>query len=97
MCANTSAEAPEFHLHHNYIDRLWAMYQSRSAKNKYAYFPLSKKKMHGIDFYPGDLVDIDNQPGGIKICHQDSTSYRSKIVWPFLNSECLKWHFIDTL
>ena len=71
MCSGKSAEAPEFFLHHGFIDKIWADRQKQGIKQKMAYFHTIKQKMVAIDYYPKDLVDNDNLPGGVRVCYDD--------------------------
>lgn len=71
MCAHNSANAPEFFLHHAFIDKIWADWQEKSAAHREAYFPnlSSDFLMREAQFHPRDYVDtlymphpdIDNQ------------------------------------
>ena len=71
MCTGKSAEAPEFFLHHGFIDKIWADRQKQGTKQKFAYFPSINVKMVGINYYPKDLIDNDKLPGGVRVCYED--------------------------
>ena len=84
MCSGQSAEAPEFFLHHGFIDKTWADRQKQGATQKFAYFHTIKQKMVAIDYYPKDLVDNDNLPGGVRVCYDDPTVNSALKIRQFL-------------
>jgi len=67
MCTLESASAPEFFLHHGFVDKIWDDWQKKSHKNKHAYFPSIKKNMPGTKLKPSELIDLSKQPGGIRV------------------------------
>ena len=44
MCTPESASAPEFFLHHAFVDKVWDDWQKKSSAHKYAYFPTVQGK-----------------------------------------------------
>ena len=87
MCTVDSAEAPEFFLHHGFIDKIWADWQKQSTANKYAYFPSINRKMQGTPYYPRDFVDILKQPGDVRVCYDEPTVNNAPLVKAFLRGK----------
>ena len=67
MCSMESASAPEFFLHHGFVDKIWDDWQKKSHKNKHAYFPSINTNMPGTKLKPSKLIDLSKQPGGIRV------------------------------
>ena len=69
MCTADSASAPEFFLHHGYVDKIWADWQKRGTSFKNAYFPANRtlmQRLNGRQYYTTDFIDLQNQPGCVK-------------------------------
>ena len=69
MCTTDSASAPEFFLHHGFVDKIWADWQKRGTSFKNAYFSRSQGQMqllNGHQYYRTDLIDLQNRPGCVK-------------------------------
>eukprot|EP00794_Sanderia_malayensis_P006181 gene6181-6895_t len=84
MCSGKSAEAPEFFFHHGFIDKIWADYQKKSHANKFIYYPKINKKMVAIKYYPRDLINLDKQPGGVKVMHFEPNNHHAKQIRAYL-------------
>ena len=71
MCSNDSATAPEFFLHHGFVDKIWADWQKRGHTFRNAYFPLNPSLMagslNGNRYYTTDFIDVINQPGNVRV------------------------------
>ena len=67
MCSEEAASAPEFFLHHTFIDKIWDDWQKKSSAHKNAYFPMVPNDMPGTDLKPAALMDLSNQPGGVMV------------------------------
>ena len=67
MCSQEAASAPEFFLHHTFIDKIWDDWQKKSTAHKYAYFPTVQQNMPGTNLRPAQLIDLSNQPGGVSV------------------------------
>ena len=67
MCEKEAASAPEFFLHHGFIDKIWDDWQKKSWAHKYAYFPTVQGNMPGTNLRPARLIDLSNQPGGVSV------------------------------
>ncbi|KAJ7326093.1 hypothetical protein OS493_028351 [Desmophyllum pertusum] len=72
MCSLDSAAAPEFFLHHGFIDKIWADWQKKSDAHKNAFFPNVNVVMPGTQVYPRQVVDLASQPGGVRVEYQPS-------------------------
>ena len=64
MCSNNSANAPEFFLHHAFIDKIWADWQEKSTSHLYAYFNNQPDDilMRATQYRPKDFMDTLNMP-----------------------------------
>ena len=67
MCSYEAASAPEFFLHHGFIDKIWNDWQKKSLAHKYAFFPTLQENMPGTDLTPDQLINLSNQPGGVSV------------------------------
>ena len=67
MCTHESASAPEFFLHHSFIDKIWDDWQKKSSAHKYAFFPTVREDMPGTNLRPAALIDLSNQPGDVRV------------------------------
>ena len=72
MCSKLSANAPEFLLHHAFVDKIWADWQKKGTHYKNAYF-------RGIIYLYGitpqlraqNLLDLSKQPEGVCVVYDD--------------------------
>lgn len=64
MCAHNSANAPEFFLHHAFIDKIWADWQEKSTAHMRAYFPRLSEHvtLREAQFHPRDYIDTLYMP-----------------------------------
>ncbi|KAJ7370850.1 hypothetical protein OS493_029394 [Desmophyllum pertusum] len=64
MCDHNSANAPEFFLHHAFIDKIWADWQEKSSAHRNAYFPRLPRdiRMKLAQFHPREYIDTLNMP-----------------------------------
>lgn len=64
MCAHNSANAPEFFLHHAFIDKIWADWQEKSTSHMYAFFDNlpDDTRMRSAQFHPRDYIDTLYMP-----------------------------------
>ena len=90
MCGRDSAEAPEFFLHHGFIDKIWADWQKKSLANKYVHFLSISHKMQGAPYYPSDVLDLKKQPGCVKVCYDETTVNNAKRVKTYLKGKIPK-------
>ena len=67
MCTEEAASAPEFFLHHGFIDKIWHDWQSRSDAHKHAYFPSVDETMPSTTLFPAEMICLLNQPGGVAV------------------------------
>ena len=67
MCSRESASAPEFFLHHSFIDKIWDDWQKKSSAHKYAYFPTVQPDMIGTNLRGVELIGLSNQPGDVSV------------------------------
>lgn len=63
MCTVTSANAPEFFLHHGFIDKIWANWQEYSEQHMTVHFSNLRNIMTGTGRYrPADFIDNIDLP-----------------------------------
>ena len=64
MCSLDSASAPEFLLHHGFVDKIWVDWQKQSNAHKFnTYFLSQTALMTSTPYRSKDLLDLKNQPG----------------------------------
>ena len=72
MCTQDSANAPEFFLHHGFIDQVWAAWQNKGPAFKdlphYSQNTAAMPGAHGTT--PRDVYDLNRQPGCVRVCIQ---------------------------
>jgi len=90
MCSRKSAEAPEFFLHHGFIDKIWADYQSKSRLKKFVFFSTINARMQGIPYKPRRLLDNNNLPGGVRVCYKNPTVNQARKIRVYLNNKTFK-------
>ena len=84
MCSIDSAAAPEFFLHHGFIDKIWADWQKNSYAHHNAYFPSVKGNMPGSQISPADILDLEKQPGETRVEYEDPQKPGEESVLPLL-------------
>ena len=91
MCTLESADAPEFFLHHGFIDKLWDDWQKKSKENKYVFFRNIKTYMNGRfsgrRYLPRAFLELNNQPGCVKVRYARATIPGAKRVRTMLSSK----------
>ena len=69
MCTHYAGTAPEFFLHHTFLDKIWFMWQQKSLEHKNAFFKNSTRKLIGFSHTAHELIDSHNLPGFIKVTY----------------------------
>lgn len=69
MCSSRAAEAPEFFLHHCFIDKLWNDWQKLDPANVLAYSGNLDTAMPGTSTTPREMMDLN---AGTRICYINS-------------------------
>ena len=87
MCTLGSANAPEFFMHHGFIDKIWNDWQQKSIVNKYAHFLNINQKMQLSPYYPRDFIDIAKQPKCVQVCYDEPTVHKAKKVKAYLRGK----------
>lgn len=67
MCSVDAAAAPEFFLHHSFIDKIWEDWQKKSESHKNAFFPSVNDVMPGTNDLPTEYIDLSAQPGDVSV------------------------------
>ena len=63
MCTDDSASAPEFFLHHAFVDKLWSDWQRQSTEHtKNEFFISQTLKMPATNHLPKDFLNLREQP-----------------------------------
>lgn len=76
MCSTDSANAPEFFLHHGFIDQIWATWQNKGpAFKNLPHYAQNDKQLPGAPdgYSPKDFYDLNNQPECVKVCIEPSS------------------------
>ncbi|XP_031561120.1 A disintegrin and metalloproteinase with thrombospondin motifs adt-1-like isoform X2 [Actinia tenebrosa] len=60
MCSFDSAAAPEFFMHHGFVDKIWADWQKQSHEHKTVYFTELNEILPNAGVYSKFYVDNDN-------------------------------------
>ncbi|XP_028405796.1 uncharacterized protein LOC114528377 [Dendronephthya gigantea] len=80
MCTDNSATAPEFFLHHGFIDKIWWDWQKKSDTRKFHdYFRNQAETMSSTSYHSRDLLDLNAQPGCVcaEYVNPRSAAYRN--------------------
>lgn len=87
MCSKLSANAPEFLLHHGFVDKLWSDWQKKGTNYKNAYFK-GIIYLYGISprMGPWNLRDLSKQPGGTCVIYEDPHHKNYKLCHESLSS-----------
>jgi hypothetical protein len=63
MCSLDAATAPEFFLHHGFVDKIWWDWQKQSNAHKFhTYFRTQTKYMISTPYRSRHFLDLNNQP-----------------------------------
>eukprot|EP00118_Oscarella_pearsei_P004860 m.21480 g.21480 ORF g.21480 m.21480 type:complete len:448 (+) comp28181_c0_seq2:1933-3276(+) len=72
MFSMEAAYAPEFFLHHGFVDKIWADWQKKSTEHKEAHFSSLTTPMTGTNGVTAkQVIDLANQPGRVSVCLVD--------------------------
>jgi len=82
MCSFDSAAAPEFFLHHGFIDKIWDDWQKKSDNHMNVFFSTITQLMPGTQVLPREVIDLSSQPGGVHVEYQPTQNAAS--VLPLL-------------
>ena len=74
MCSVDAALAPEFFLHHGFVDKIWDDWQKKSDAHLNAFFPTINEVMPGTQVLPREVVNLLSQPGDVRAEYQQPTS-----------------------
>ena len=81
MNSKNAATAPEFFLHHAFIDKIWSDWQEKGKKHKFnIFFTNQKGKMPGTRNRPKDFLDLSEQPDCICVQYADVVNNVSTII-----------------
>lgn len=98
MCSIHSANAPEFFLHHCYIDKIWEDWQQKSEEHKTALYeddpnPMTSRFNPDVHLAnglaPTHLYDNENLPGDVRIRYEAANHHRAYILSAAITSGAL--------
>ena len=76
MATDYSANAPEFWLHHGFLDKIWYMWQLQSYDHKYVHFlQRNQTKMMGCKYTRRDYIDSHSLPKCTRVKYTNSAGY----------------------
>ena len=79
MCSFDSAVAPEFALHHAFVDKLWMDWQLKSTQHLRAHFSQNTADLSGTrGRLVGDVIDNSRLPGGVRVEYENTHRPHSK-------------------
>ena len=68
---HSASFAPEFLIHHSFVDKLWTAWQLRSDNRTFEYFTSISFEMPLSERYPWELLDNHGLPGDVRISYED--------------------------
>jgi len=71
MSSVEASNAPEFFLHHGFIDKIWGDWQEKGLSYKIHHYYNDVNPMPGTVYSPRDLHDLDNQPHSVKVHYKE--------------------------
>ncbi|XP_028402202.1 uncharacterized protein LOC114525179 [Dendronephthya gigantea] len=71
MCSNDSATAPEFFLHHGFVDKIWWDWQKSHTCKGYDFFHDQTGKMPFTPYRSRDFLDLKDQPDCVCVEYVD--------------------------
>ena len=73
MCSVYASLAPEFYLHHSFLDKLWYTWQQHSKACLYASFSKANRKMLKFKCHhsPREMIDSSRLPGNVNVTYTD--------------------------
>ena len=90
MCTRDSASAPEFFLHHGFVDKIWWDWQKQSNAHKFnQYFLTQTAQMPSTGYRSRDFLDLQNQPGCVCADYVAPRSSTYKAIQGLLSSSVL--------
>lgn len=81
MCTTNSAYAPEFFLHHGFIDKIWWDWQKQSNAHKFnTYFLTQQGLMTSTPLRSRDMLDLNRQPGCVCAEYVDPNKWEYRSI-----------------
>ena len=74
MCSRRAAEAPEFFLHHGYIDKVWDDWQGRSTSHRNVYFSTQSGNMPAGGGQSRQYLNPAALPGSVCVKYEEPTT-----------------------
>lgn len=71
MSTDFAANAPEFFLHHAFLDNIWYRWQEKSPDCKSAFYKGNPNKLIDSPFDSNDFTDSLNQGECVKVIYDD--------------------------
>eukprot|EP00112_Aurelia_sp_Birch-Aquarium-sp1_P024516 Seg780.6 transcript_id=Seg780.6/GoldUCD/mRNA.D3Y31 product=Tyrosinase protein_id=Seg780.6/GoldUCD/D3Y31 len=81
MCSVYASLAPEFYLHHSFLDKLWYTWQQHSKACLYASFSKANRKMLKFRCHHSqrEMIDSSRLPGNVNVTYTDYIYGKNKI------------------
>ena len=103
MAKKEASLAPEFFLHHAFLDKIWADYQKQSPRHKWTYFKDANHTIYDTAIEVRMMVD-SNDLLGTKVCYKDPfesyhdvherlKNYTVKMIQSFMNDDAFEYPF----
>ena len=80
MCSIQSAYAPEFFLHHAFIDKIWWEVQQKNEEFFEGLYLFEPGNMAVSPYRAKDVLDLQKQPGHIKVTYDECTINEAVIL-----------------
>ncbi|XP_028405794.1 uncharacterized protein LOC114528375 [Dendronephthya gigantea] len=75
MSGENSASAPEFFMHHGFIDKIWSDWQKKGSEYKFnTFFKNRDTKMPGTKYLPREYLDLQKMPDNVCVVYEDPKS-----------------------
>lgn len=78
MCAGDSAAAPEFFLHHAFVDKMWHDAQRKSPAFFYGTWKNSNSRMVACPYSAKQYLNLKNMPGFIRVTYKPARVVRRR-------------------
>ncbi|XP_028405793.1 putative tyrosinase-like protein tyr-3 [Dendronephthya gigantea] len=75
MCSVDAASAPEFLMHHGFIEKIWSDWQKKGSENKFnTFFMKIDTKMPATKYLPREYLDLHKMPDNVCVVYEDPIS-----------------------
>ena len=71
MSGLLSSNAPEFFLHHGFVDKIWGDWQEKGVEFLQREYYSNTTSMPGTIYSPRDVHNVEDQPYCVEVCYQE--------------------------